>query len=412
MEGILYSPGAGRMPPELTGRTAQLAAWDIMLNNVAAEGRRASEDWLLLGPRGVGKTVLLTAMAERARDVGYQVLAFQAVVGGVGLVDSLRAQAGELAAHGAYWSRLVAWLGEATIGVGGVSATIRPPEATSPGKDPTVMARQLAGVAEAIRGKHPSGGLLITLDEIQVAAGADLALLAAVLQQASIQCRTSPLIFAACGLPTTMTALAQAGVTHPDRLFRTEVIPQRLSPEAATQALVGPALDREVVWEPAAVRRVLDFTLGYPAHLQLVAALTWELAPGPSTIHEADAIRGVRAAAERLETSTLEPRWDQLTDREREYLAAVALLGPTATTPVVSKLLGGTTASFAPVRDRLLKAGDLVSTGRGRIAVASPVFGEYVLMRYPDAVAAAAVELTALDEMRRRRSGEPPQLSG
>ena len=80
-------------------------------------------------------------------------------------------------------------------------------------------------------------------------------------------------------------------------------------------------------------------------------------------------------------------------------MAAVALLGPTATTPVVSSLLGGTTASFAPVRDRLLKAGDLVSTGHGRIAVASPVFGECVLMHYPDAATAAAVELTALDEM-------------
>lgn len=392
------------MPPELAGRASQPQAWDIMLNNVAAEGRAAGEDWLLLGPRGVGKTVLLAAMAHRARGIGYQVLAFQAVVGGVGLVDSLRAQARDLAEQDAHWSRLLGWLDQISVGLGGVSATVRRPTGTAAtGQDPTVMARQLTRVADAIKERHPSGGLLITLDEMQVADRTDLALPAAVLQQASIQCGSSPLVFAACGLPSTMSVLTRAGVTHPDRLFRPEVLLQCLSREAAIQALVGPALDRGVAWEPAAVQRVLDFTLGYPAHLQLVGALTWERAAGPSTIHEADAIDGVRAAAQRLEASTLEPRWDQLTDREREYLAAVALLGQSATTPVVAKLLGGTTSSCAPVRDRLIKSGDLVTSGRGRIAVASPVFGEYVLLCYPDAVAAAGVGLTALDETRHRR---------
>ena len=65
-----YQPGAGRRPPELAGRDAELAAFGILLQRyelgVGERGR------VVYGLRGVGKTVLLNefqAMAEERRWV-------------------------------------------------------------------------------------------------------------------------------------------------------------------------------------------------------------------------------------------------------------------------------------------------------------------------------------------------------
>ena len=56
-----YAPGAGQRPPELAGRDEQLAAFDVILERVAHG--RPERSVVLTGLRGVGKTVLLNALA-------------------------------------------------------------------------------------------------------------------------------------------------------------------------------------------------------------------------------------------------------------------------------------------------------------------------------------------------------------
>ncbi len=56
-----YAPGAGSPPPELAGRDPILEAIAINLDRIRA-GRHA-ESVLLVGLRGVGKTVLLIRIA-------------------------------------------------------------------------------------------------------------------------------------------------------------------------------------------------------------------------------------------------------------------------------------------------------------------------------------------------------------
>src|ERR1700754_4413864 len=59
-----YAPGAGQRPPELAGRSAQLAAFDVVLERVAHG--RPERSIVLTGLRGVGKTVLLNALRSAA----------------------------------------------------------------------------------------------------------------------------------------------------------------------------------------------------------------------------------------------------------------------------------------------------------------------------------------------------------
>src|SRR5215475_8817182 len=64
-----YAPGAGQRPPELAGRDAELAAFDVLLERVARG--RPERSVVLTGLRGVGKTVLLNAMRSAAVRRGW-----------------------------------------------------------------------------------------------------------------------------------------------------------------------------------------------------------------------------------------------------------------------------------------------------------------------------------------------------
>jgi len=61
-----YVPGAGTPPPELAGRAAILEEANVALSRVRAA--RPSQSLILVGLRGVGKTVLLVRMREMAEE--------------------------------------------------------------------------------------------------------------------------------------------------------------------------------------------------------------------------------------------------------------------------------------------------------------------------------------------------------
>src|SRR5207237_2213420 len=64
-----FAPGAGQRPPELAGRDAQLAAFDVVLERVSRG--RPERSLVLTGLRGVGKTVLLGALRSAAVRRGW-----------------------------------------------------------------------------------------------------------------------------------------------------------------------------------------------------------------------------------------------------------------------------------------------------------------------------------------------------
>src|SRR5690348_4373943 len=64
-----YAPGAGQRPPELAGRDAELDGFEVVLERVARS--RPERSMVLIGLRGVGKTVLLNAMRSAAVRRGW-----------------------------------------------------------------------------------------------------------------------------------------------------------------------------------------------------------------------------------------------------------------------------------------------------------------------------------------------------
>ena len=64
-----FAPGAGSQPPELAGREEIIAVADTALQRVQLG--RPAQSQMLLGLRGVGKTVLLNKIEQIAEGHGY-----------------------------------------------------------------------------------------------------------------------------------------------------------------------------------------------------------------------------------------------------------------------------------------------------------------------------------------------------
>src|SRR5690348_9894566 len=88
-----YTPGAGHTPPVLAGREFLESEWQTMLSDVGGAGRHRARDTILRGPRGVGKTVLLSRFQQIAHDQGYDTITLQAAAGVGGIVDGILAEA-------------------------------------------------------------------------------------------------------------------------------------------------------------------------------------------------------------------------------------------------------------------------------------------------------------------------------
>ena len=66
-----FAPGAGNPPPELAGRADVLRDIDVALQRVAIG--RPTQSSILVGLRGVGKTVLLVCTRTIAEEQSYRV---------------------------------------------------------------------------------------------------------------------------------------------------------------------------------------------------------------------------------------------------------------------------------------------------------------------------------------------------
>jgi len=360
----------------------------------------------------------VSAFAKLAKDQGFEVVNLQAVSGHTGLVEALLQRARtRLAEEAGPWQRArkaferVGGVNLSVAGFGGAIST-HPQDQAAPGLDAGTLADALAKLAAEVSNDTHSGGLLVTVDELQVASGPDLALLAATLHRLNVDHPSAAVLFAGTGLPFTPDALRKAGVTHPDRLFVLESIPLTLEHEDARYAVVEPARQAGVVWTPEAADSMVEASNGYPAHLQLFAHATWTAAAGPDQITLTDLETVLPQVAGQLERRTLGPRWDRISDRQMEFLAALALHGGRASTATIAATLRRTQQELSWLREELIEEGDIYAPKRGLLVMAVPLFNRYVLSHYERTRPEAATALLSLQEMIANAGLDAPAIDG
>jgi hypothetical protein len=391
----------------LAGRDELIRGWQLMLNDAEIRGRVGSRDTILAGPRGIGKTAMVFKYGDLAREQGYEVVNLQAAAGTASLIDSLVRHADRRAGAGAGpWERVkraferIAAINVNVAGFGGGISTHAPAEAPRGGVAPEDLADVLAQLAREVRTDRPRGGVLITVDEMQVAAHSELALLAAALHRLNGDHPDAHVLFAGTGLPHINDVLTDAGVTHPDRLFDVRPIPLTLERADALYAIVEPARDADVSWDPDAAALIVEATNGYPAHLQLFADHAWRAADDSRVITLLAGETATRAASRELEERTLSPRLDRLTDRQLELLTAIALNAGRASRSDITATLGRSSPdSFSRTRSELLAAGDIYAPRHGEIALTVPLLGSYLIAAYETVRGRTRTRLLSLEEM-------------
>ena len=398
-----YTPGFGRRPPVVAGRDALLDDVERVLE-VGPEHPRFCR--ALLGSRGTGKTVLLDVFGEIAsKELGWAVLHVQALQE-ESLVAVLLQRMPEAVRP---WERFGPGSKDlqAELNVSAVSA----PACVERGRN--VGIGSVAAAFEDALGRVGSfaaghgTGLLVTVDEAQLAPQEDLSAVARALQTVVAR-RLQPVAVFFGGLQTFRERLAGAG-TYASRLPVEELA--NLEPGAARLALVEPAARRHVAWEDEALGLLVRRSGGHPYYVQLFGWHAWEAAQGEATITLAHAKAGLKSARAELAGQYV-ATWGRLRPQERDYLAAVAsLAGPGgAGVEEVAEVLGKEPKQLAVAHDRLVhKHGLLEVPERAQVRFVDAEMAEWVAERPDGTSTSTTVQKGPAGQGRGRPSSSPSQ---
>lgn len=378
-----YAPGAGTPPPELAGRDELRETIRIALQRVLAG--RATKSILMVGLRGVGKTVLLDRMRDDAEASGIHTMRVEAPenrslpsilapqLRQALLRLSRNAQAKELAQR-------------ALRGLAGFAKALKvkyqdievgfdfEPE---PGlADNGDLEHDLQALLEVTgaAAKNAGAALAMFVDELQYVEEDELAALITALHRTAQ--RSLPVVLVGAGLPQLPGRMGRAK-SYAERLFD---FPQvgALSPEAARIAIAKPARDQGVQVNDDALQRIVEETHGYPYFLQEWGKHAWDAAEAsPITLHAVELASQAAIAA--LDESFFRVRFDRLTPLEKKYLRAMAELGPGPhRSGDISDQLNREVTSLGPTRSQLIAKGMIWSPSHGDTAFTVPLFDEFM----------------------------------
>jgi len=383
-----FSPGAGSPPPELVGRDPVLDEARVLLGRIRIG--RSEKSMLLTGLRGVGKTVLLNEIERLAGAEGYRTISVEAHEDkrlGPLLAPHLRRLLFDLdrvAGAGAKVKRglavLRSFIGaiKLTIADVDIGLDIEPEKGSADSGDLEIdLPNLFVAVAEAAAERNSSVALLI--DEIQYFNQKELGAL--IMAMHKVQQRQLPMVLVGAGLPI-LPGLAGESKSYAERLFSFPDI-GALSEADAVKALQEPARDAGVTFDNAALHEIFRLTKGYPYFLQEWGYQAWNLAPSsPITL---DIVNTATATViRRLDANFFRVRYERLTPSEKNFLRAMAEMGPGAQrTGDIADILGVKVNSLGPVRAKLIRKGMIYSPAHGDMAFTVPLFDEFMIRAIP-----------------------------
>lgn len=383
-----YAPGAGSPPPELAGRDELIERAAVALDRI--RGGKAARSLILVGLRGVGKTVLLNRLQRDAEGRGIHTLWIEAPEGRslpAIIAPALRAallrldrRASATQAARRALAALAGFVNGVKVRYGDLELSMDVPPVNGladSGDLDADLAELFASAGEAAREQDTA--LILIIDELQLMAASDLAILSAALH--SCAKRQLPITMLAAGLPQLLSQTGQAK-SYVERLFHFAEI-GRLDTDAAARALTAPAAKAGVKFSLDGLQEILRQTDGYPYFLQEWGKHAWDVAAA-SPIRADDVHVATRNALAYLDASFFRVRFERLTPREKKYLRGMAELGPGPhRSSVVADQLGGKVTSLSPIRNALVAKGMIYAPRHGEVAFTVPLFDGFMKRMIP-----------------------------
>lgn len=377
-----FSPGAGSPPPELAGRSEILDKAMMALARI--KRGRSEKSLLLIGLRGVGKTVLLHKISELAEEQGYKALMIEAnenkelpellipylrqLLFSIDKGEMVNAKVKRALRVLKSFGMKIKPNGEIEIGL-----DIDPEKGVADSGDLEADLAQLFIVlGEAAKDRGTA--IAIIIDEMQYLQEEELSSLIMAVHKVSQ--KSLPLILIGAGLPQ-LRGKAGNAKSYAERLFDyPEVGP--LADEDARLALQEPVQAEGASFSKEALEEILHITKKYPYFIQEWGYQSWNNASvSPIML---DVVKdATEKSIARLDQNFFRVRFDRLTPKEKEYLRAMADLGPDAhRSGDIANKLGMEVQRVAPLRNNLIRKGMVYSPAHGDTEFTVPLFGDFM----------------------------------
>lgn len=365
-----FKPTAGAEPPVLAGRKKVIDDFtDGLTEGPGAPGRLMR----ISGPRGSGKTVLLTELGDIAKDKGWVVVDETA---GKGLVDRII-------------ERLARQLPEANasmdIDLGFVKAHAGVSSGTGGADIRTVL--------DEAAGRIGKKGVLVTVDEVQDADKGEMAAISQAVQHLIREKKDVAFVFA--GLTMGVADFINGEAMTFLRRAKAEQL-KSIPDDDVAEAFEKTFGDSGMPIAGNALSDAVAATGGYAYMVQLVGYNVWKVArrhfgESPAVTTE-DVREGAEMAMGDYVEAVIEPALSRLSKRAMSYLVEMSGSDGPSSTGCVAKSLGVPAQSLSSVRASLIAKQVIEPTeARGYVDFAIPWMREYVgdhavelMDRFPD----------------------------
>ncbi len=358
-----FTPNFGQVPIQLAGRLQIVEEMQEAFDNGLGDPNLCT---LFKGPRGMGKTALLLYLARMAQQQGWIAVSAAAVPG---MLEDLYEQAVRKASELVdlkKGSRVRAVSLGQMLGV----------EWDNP-DEPTLNWRsRMTLVLEAL--DEVGVGLLITVDEIDPELD-EVEQLVTVYQHFVGEDRNVSLLMA--GLPHRVSSLLRGKSISFIRRAN-QVTLDRIADADVADAFEQTVLMGGKCIEADALSEAVRAIEGFPFMMQLVGYRSWKSAGERQTIDVEDVRRGVALARSDMRTRVLASTFEELSDRDLDFLRAMLEDDVSSVAKDVGARTGMSSGNVSTYKKRLLEQGVIDEVGRGSFRFALPFMREYLQERF------------------------------
>jgi len=383
-----YTPGAGTPPRELAGRDELREKVRICIERLRIGN--SAKSVIMVGLRGVGKTVLLDRMRSDAEKTGIHTVRIEVPENRslpAVLAPALRLALLRLSNFEA--SKAVAQ--KALRALAGLAKSLKvkyndievgldfdsEPGLADNGDLEVDLAALFVECAAAA--KSANTVLALFVDELQYVKQDQFAALISALHRCAQL--NLPLTLVGAGLPQLLSIAGEAK-SYAERLFDYPIV-DKLDVNAASDVIRKPAAALDVAFLDEALSEIIVHTHGYPYFLQEWGKHVWDVATtSPITLANVKQASVLTVAT--LDESFFKVRLERTTPMERRYLRAMAELGagPHRSGDIAQKL-NKPASSLGPARSKLISKGIVWSPSHGDTAFTVPLFHDYLLRKVP-----------------------------
>lgn len=326
-----FMPGAGVPPPHLAGRAPEKEAFAQVLQQ-----QKITTNMVLTGLRGLGKTVLVTerflpmAIGEHWLWAGSDMSETASLTEermATRILTDLGPVTSQFTAISEKHEALSAAGFEGEVKLN--ATTLSKIYSTTPGLSTDKLKKALLFVWEVV--KHTTvRGVVFSYDEAQVmtdhAADKEFPLQLLLEVFKSIQLQGAHFILLLTGLPPLFSNLVESR-TYSERMFRVVEL-GRLTDEESREAILKPiedADDCDISLVEDGTDRIVKYSHGYPYFIQFMCKAAFDVFLQRQANDEPLTV-DIDSILARLDTDFFSGRWLKCTNRQREFMKAVAYL--------------------------------------------------------------------------------------